>query len=441
MPEHWDRELRLADAPDLDVDPNVVRVSLEARLADIEWKPGIKTTMWTFNGSVPGPTIRAKRGDRVIIEFRNALPEPTIVHWHGIRLPNAMDGTELVQAPVLPGGTFTYDFVVPDAGIYWYHPHQRSGPQLSFGLYGALIVEDPAAPQMGDKLDLVASDLALDASGQLKPGDDNGWFGDYFGREGDTLLLNGKSAPQLRVTADEFGEWRVVNAMRAQFLRMRVPSATVLKIGADGGRGAAPVPVNEILLAPGERGIYLLKVPSSAGASVAIERLHYDRYHVGYDPDPVPWGSIEVIGNAHASGWKAPSKLVPIDAPNVTGAPVRSLSLDEIVPANGSGSHFVIAGAGIDASGMMMAKKNSVEVWEIRNTTTMDHPMHLHGFFFYVLSPHPNDVIAWRDTVNLLPNQTLRIAIPFDGRVGSWMLHCHILDHSDAGMMTHLMLH
>ena len=105
--------------------------------------PGIGTQALTYNGSIPGPLIRAHVGDRVIVHFTNGLSEPTTVHWHGIRVLAAMDGTPATQEPVMPGGTFDYDFRVPDAGLYWYHPHVHSALQVAEGLYGALLVEDP----------------------------------------------------------------------------------------------------------------------------------------------------------------------------------------------------------------------------------------------------------------------------------------------------------
>ena len=110
----------------------------------MEIAPGIKTDAWTYNGGIPGPLIRVHKGDRLIVHFTNHLPEPTTVHWHGIRVPIQMDGVpDVSQPPVETNGTFTYDFVLPDAGLYWYHPHVMSAAQVGFGLSGALLVDDP----------------------------------------------------------------------------------------------------------------------------------------------------------------------------------------------------------------------------------------------------------------------------------------------------------
>src|SRR5688572_15157778 len=131
QPEGWDAGVKLAEAVDLNPDPRVVEINLEARLARVEIAAGQAVEAWTYNGSVPGPLIRIRVGERLIVHFTNALPGPTTVHWHGLRVPFAMDGVPGYSQPdVAPGGSFTYDFVVPDAGLYWYHPHVRSAAQV-----------------------------------------------------------------------------------------------------------------------------------------------------------------------------------------------------------------------------------------------------------------------------------------------------------------------
>src|SRR5690606_15197186 len=133
----------------------------------------------------------------VIVHFRNSLPEPTTIHWHGVRVPNDMDGAPgMTQDPIAPGAEFRYEFVLRDAGTFWYHPHQSSSDQVGRGLYGPIVVVDPEEPDVfGDELVLMLSDVSLDADGQLLPKDNGGSFGDLFGREGNVLLVNGKVLP------------------------------------------------------------------------------------------------------------------------------------------------------------------------------------------------------------------------------------------------------
>ena len=134
---------------------------------------GTTTDLWTYNGSTPGPEIRITHGDTIRVTLENNLPEPTSIHWHGIRVPHAMDGVpNLTQPPVAAGETFVYEFTPPDAGTYWYHSHQRGHEQLARGLYGAIVVEDPTEP--GYPIDAVwlVDDWRVDDSGMLvdRPG-------------------------------------------------------------------------------------------------------------------------------------------------------------------------------------------------------------------------------------------------------------------------------
>lgn len=112
-------------------------------------EPWGETDVWSYGGTVPGPVLRARQGERLSVTVENALSAPTTVHWHGLRLPNAMDGVpHLTQAPIAPGASFTYAFDLPDAGTFWYHPHMQSAKQVGRGLYGALIVEEDTAPRV-----------------------------------------------------------------------------------------------------------------------------------------------------------------------------------------------------------------------------------------------------------------------------------------------------
>ena len=144
-----------------------VEVNLEAKVARVTISPGHEVEAWTYNDDIPGPVIRAHVGDRLVVHFKNSLPQPSTVHWHGVRLPFAMDGVPGVSQPeVPPGGSFTYDFILPDAGLFWYHPHVMSALQVGYGLYGALLVEDPS-DNIGvtDEKVLVLSDISLEDDG------------------------------------------------------------------------------------------------------------------------------------------------------------------------------------------------------------------------------------------------------------------------------------
>ena len=168
----------------------MVTYDLEARETEWEFTSGVKTRAWGYNGQVPGPVIEARVGDVLEVRLTNSLPEPTTIHWHGLRVPAAMDGTENVQHPVMPGETFTYRFALPDAGTFWYHPHSNETVQMERGLYGALIVRGDDEPELDAERVLVLDDVKLDRNGQIKPPGgvverhDGGWAG--------TVLINGR---------------------------------------------------------------------------------------------------------------------------------------------------------------------------------------------------------------------------------------------------------
>src|SRR5687768_4523038 len=188
----------------------VVRVEVEAREVDWTFASGRSTRVWAFNGQVPGPCIDARVGDVLEVRLTNRLPEPTTLHWHGLRLPAAMDGTDMVQHPIPPGETFTYCFALADAGTFWYHPHSNETVQLERGLYGAIVVRGADEPVLDAERVLVMRDVSLGRDGQIKP---PGWLIEHHdGRQGSTRLVNGRKEPELTIAAGQIERWRVVNA-------------------------------------------------------------------------------------------------------------------------------------------------------------------------------------------------------------------------------------
>src|SRR5262245_36207455 len=184
----------------------VVAVEMEAREFDWEFVPGVATRAWGFNETVPGPTLEADVGDVLEIRLTNRLSEPTVVHWHGLRIPAAMDGTQMVQSPVAPGDAFTYRFRLPDAGTFWYHSHFNETVQLERGLYGALIVRAPGEAVFDADRTLVLDDVELGKSGEVKP--PGWWLESHDGREGSTRLVNGKQEPEIHMAAGQIERWR-----------------------------------------------------------------------------------------------------------------------------------------------------------------------------------------------------------------------------------------
>ena len=413
-------------------DRSVVEVDLEAGEIDWEFVPGRATRAWGFNGQVPGPTIEARVGDVLEVRLTNRLPEPTVIHWHGLRVPAAMDGTDMVQRPIEPGATFTYRFTLPDAGTFWYHPHMNETVQLERGLYGAIVVRGEGEPRLDAERVLVLDDVALDRHGQIKP--PGWWIEHHDGRQGGIRLVNGKKEPELTIAAGQIERWRIVNASSARYIRLSIGGRPFTIIGTDGGLIDRPVTVTEVLLTPADR-VELAVGPFAEGEVLSVDALRYERRTMAR-PHDERFATLRV-GPAAPSRAAIPSRLRDIE-PLVTGpvTPTREVHLG-IRPSLKHGVDFLVNKEQHHRDEPV--KVGQLQVWDVVNDTLMDHPFHLHGFFFQVLEVdgEPPAYRSWEDTVNVPPKARVRIAWMPDARPGEWMYHCHILEHHESGMMGH----
>jgi FtsP/CotA-like multicopper oxidase with cupredoxin domain len=410
----------------------VVGVDIEAREMDWEFRPGRRTRAWGFNGQVPGPTIDAQVGDVVEVRLTNRLGEPTAIHWHGLRVPAAMDGTEMVQRPVMPGQTFTYRFKVPDAGTFWYHPHVNETVQLERGLYGAFIVRGTDEPELDVERVLVLDDVQLDRKGQIKP--PGWWIESHNGRVGSTRLVNGRQEPELTIAGGQIERWRIVNAASARYVRLSIGDRPFRILGTDGGLITAPFTTTEVLLAPADR-VDLAVGPFEEGETLEVASLKYNRGAFAI-PKRERFAPLRV-------GPSAPSRAVVPETlrhiqPLVTGpvTPTREVRLGfKLSPKHGV--DFTINRELHHRA--ESCRVGELQVWDIVNKSPVDHPFHLHGFFFQVLEVNgaPPAFLSWEDTVNIPAMGRVRIAWRPDDRPGEWMYHCHILEHHAAGMMAH----
>ena len=427
--EAWQRAY---DAAKPDAGRAVVHLQLEARECDWTFAPGRRVPGWGYNGQIPGPPIEAHVGDVLHIEFANRLEEPTNIHWHGLRVPAAMDGTESVQTPVRPGETFTYRFRVPDAATFWYHPHAHETVQLERGLYGALIVRGPGEPVFDRERILVLDDLRLDKKGQIAPF--GGLVERHDGREGDVRLVNGVAEPVIEMAAGQVERWRVINASSARYIRLSIGGAPFRLIGTDGGLIEAPVVLDDVLLAPADR-VDIAVGPFTEGQELLVDALPYFRRTIRKRKTE-RFATVRV-GTAQPSAVQIPDRLRPI-APLAPpeAAPTRTVTLG-IKPSLRRGVDFVINKERHHQDKPVRA--GELQIWDVVNGTLMDHPFHLHGFFFQVLAVNgtPPPWRSWEDVVNVPPRATIRIAWMPDDRRGSWMYHCHILEHHASGMMAH----
>lgn len=389
---------------------------------------------WSYNGTVPGPVIEAQAGDVVEVHLLNRLAEPTTIHWHGIRLPAPMDGTESTQHPVEPGACFTYRFRVPDAGTFWYHPHANETVQLERGLYGALVVRGPDEPVVDAERVLVLDDVRLTWRGRIAP--PGGVLERHNGREGRVRLLNGRAEPELDIPAGHVERWRIVNVASARYVRLALGGRSFSLIGSDGGLVERPFQLQEILLTPGDRADILVG-PFEQGEVVPIQSLPYDR-GLGRRRRIESFGTVRVT----ASEGSTRARVLPDRLRSIQ--PLASPEAEVTREIRLGGRMSLKRGVDFVVNGEMHhhaphVHVGSTEVWDVINETPLDHPFHLHGFFFQVLSVNgvPPAYRSWEDTVNVPARGRVRVAWYADARTGSWMYHCHILEHHAAGMMAH----
>lgn len=413
--------------------PKIVEYNFEASAFAWELSDGKVIEAWGFNRQLPGPELRASAGDTLVVRLTNKLDEPTTIHWHGIRLPASMDGTHDVQKPIEPGEVFEYRFVVPDAGTFWYHAHTNETVQMERGLYGALIVDGETDPVVDNDRVFMIDDMKLNSRNEFtKPG----WFltrtiERHDGRQGNTFLLNGKEDMIVSMHEGQTERWRFVNASNARYFYLNLSGKPFMIIGTDGGLLEHPVMATTALITPGER-LDIIVGPFKRGEEFNIESLAYDRNTMIKSKGEI-FASVKV-GMSKPTRAFVPERLRSIESLAEQDAPVtRRVELSVHTKAQ-DGDFRINNGAHVHDKPV---KVGELQVWEVANMSKMDHPFHLHGFFFQVLEENGKAPAykSWKDTYNLTPKGTIKIAWMPDNRPGTWMYHCHIIEHHAAGMM------
>ncbi len=457
-------------AKDINSDPNIVEINLEASVSEVELTPGVRTKMYTYNGSFPGPLIKAKVGDTLIVNFKNSLPESSSIHWHGLRLPALMDGSTVSQNPVPPGGTFTYKFKLKDASLFWYHPHVRTNEQVEKGLAGPLWVTESDRKLTGNLAFLkkikqyvfVLDDILLDKNGNIeKPftGNLNTRLDKKInGREGNVLLVNGRKLPTLLVKSGVPIRWRIVNVANARFMTLEIPKHRITRIGGDGGLMLTPERNRKTLrVVPGERADIIFTPKGAPGTEVIVYWKDSPRGRhafatkggkivMSFDPTDgkrkrLPLMKLQFDNSEEATTKKPvkiaiPGFLKQIAPLNTKGARIRTIVLAHSTPTKNGSVDFTINGKTfkkITSEDAPDAVVGETQVWDIVNKTMGDHPFHLHGFFFQVLGTIKKDKtgkvleviqaprLEHKDTVNIPGgpdhdggSTTVRLAIKFD---------------------------
>lgn len=425
-------------------------------------EPHGETPAWCYNGAVPGPEIRVRQGEPLRITVENALNEETTVHWHGVRLPNAMDGVpHLTQRPIAAGDTFVYEFDAVDAGTFWYHPHQRSFEQVGRGLYGPLIVEEAEPPRVDRDVTWVIDDWRLNQSAEISDDFGNRHDMSHGGRVGNTATINGRVPDTFAVRRGERVRLRLINAANARIFGLDFESHAATVIALDGQPVAPHQPGGGlVVLGPAMRADLILDMTGEPGSRVSV----VDRFYQGLEYRLVDLAYDQASLRENAPDWPVSLPANPLPEPDPAAARRHDVvfnggMMGDMVMREMGGS---MGEGGSGGMGGMMGMMHGDGIWFINgkaaeghvldpmltldlgkshviamtNATAWHHPIHLHGHSFRVISRNgaPTTHREWQDTVLMAPREKVEIAFVADNP-GDWMFHCHILEHQAAGMM------
>jgi FtsP/CotA-like multicopper oxidase with cupredoxin domain len=402
--------------------------------------PGRETQTWGFNGAMLGPTLRAHRGDEVLIRFRNELDETTTVHWHGMHLPAVMDGGP--HQPVASGQSWQPHWQVKQpAATLWYHPHPHGETEQHVyrGLAGLFIIDDDVSDALAlpadygvDDFPVIVQDKFFDGAGQFRLGGRA-----EVGLLGDTILVNGTFAPYLDVTTTKV-RLRILNGSTARIYNFGFSDdREFYLIATDGGLLSAPHRINRIQLSPGERAEVIVEIepggktilrsyPQDLGTALALTGAYGGR------------DSFDILL------LRAADRLQPAPALPATLAAVKPLSEADATRTR----EFRLDGRKINGRGMNMQRIDEVvtvgstEIWDVFNQNLYPHNFHIHDVQFQILdiggAAPPPELAGWKDTVYLRPRTHYRLILRFTDYTAvdvPYMYHCHLLWHEDQGMM------
>jgi FtsP/CotA-like multicopper oxidase with cupredoxin domain len=432
--------------------------------------------MLAYNRSIPGPTLRVAQGSEVTVRFTNQADLETTVHWHGLRLENRFDGVPLgrhqgMMAPVPIGGSFTYCLRFPDPGLYWYHPHLREDYTQELGLSGPIIVVPSEAAYWSPsnlEVTLILDDLLLEGD-KIAPFSRTLSDHTAMGRFGTVMLVNGETSLTLSAKQGEVVRLFLVNTANVRVFNIRLPETRMKLVGGDSGRVEREELVEEVLLAPSER--VIVDVLFERAGRFCLEHRTPERTYplaaVIVQAQPVEHSfAREFFTIRHNSEFEAERVRI---ADDLARPPDKTLALVAEMPGMGhhGGGHHLEAIEWEDT----MEKMNRMSTpsnmfWKLVDPSTgainqdirwsfsngdrvkirivnepdsdhpMQHPIHFHGQRFLVLSRDgiPNENLAWKDTVLVRTGETVDILLDASNP-GAWMVHCHIAEHLESGMM------
>lgn len=420
----------LPAAQDVNDSPGVVEVNLSATSIPVNLRsdPSV-TSGYSFRS--PGPVIRARLGDTLVVNFMNRLDTPTSVHWHGLHVPFDMDGA--LAMPQMPGpsedehgsmqiptdAAQRYEFSLGQSGTFWYHPHFDTTEQVDDGLFGVIVVEDPRDPVVEEMI------VVLDAVNEQHGGMDNRPAG--HGHLNTRWRANGLRQPVWTPESGTVVRLRLVNASNVSYAHLSGPEWRV--IAHDQGILAAPEAPRRLLLGPGDRAEIELLIGSEP-FEIVNEPWSLNGGRTWAEPETLI--RVEPTGTA-----PAPS---PLDWP-FTGVPATpDPGYADIVwtfAGDDRSDEWFINGRQFPDIDIETVRARESTIMEIRNLSPTEHPFHTHGMDFEVLSVNgvmPEFQLI-EDTINLRVGDIVRVKLR-PAYPGLWMAHCHILPHADVGMMS-----
>ena len=420
---------------------------LTMRQGSMSYVSGKQTATFAYNGDILGPTLLVHKGDDVVINVTNQLGEPTTTHWHGIHLPAIMDGGP--HQAIEHGDTWHAQYTITNGeATFWYHPHLegKTAEHVYAGLAGFFIVKDPESElglpdQYGtDDIPLVVQDKTIDADGSFNyPGTD-------FGVKGDQILVNGAVTPVFEAPA-QLVRFRLLNGSNARFYNFGFDDDRQFhQIGTDGGLLESPVPLTRLRLSNGERAEILVDFSGQENSQVRLMSFssELDGINPIWNSNAMDKSDFEVMTVNVVSPTANPITVLPASLAIVSRLQEAQASRTRpFVLEMGFSGPMKINGVSMDMDRIdQTVRVDDTEIWEVTNSSDLPHPFHVHDVQFLVLtrdgSPPADNEAGWKDTVLVMPRETVRIITHFSDYTdpdNPYMFHCHILEHEDAGMM------
>lgn len=447
---------------------------------------GSEVKMLAYNGSIPGPIIKVPQGAEITINFKNNTDTASTIHSHGIRLENKFDGVpDVTQKAVKPGESFTYKLSFPDAGIFWYHPHVREDYAQELGLYGNILVvpKDKNYWAEVDREEALFLDDIFMTSGQIAPFSKSAVDNTLMGRFGNVMLINGDDNYNLNVKQGERVRFYLTNAANTRVFNVSIPNAQMKLVGTDNGRYEREEWIDSVIIGPSERQIVEVWF-NRAGDYQIIHKTPDKTYTMGtvnVEPAPVTTSyllvprvnqdMIDSLASVRPLFTKKPDKTLNLTL-DTMGTMMNSESEGHMMPdGTMMGDNIMVSSEPIEWENTMAMMNsmatNKTLVWKLVDRETnkanmdidwqfrkgdkvkvkifndpksehpMQHPIHIHGQRFLVVSTNniPNQNLAWKDTALIQNGDTVELLVDMTNP-GEWLIHCHIPEHMESGMMS-----